>query len=297
MDSLAEHLKAPLIDLLLSVADDKLILGHRNADWTGLAPILEEDIAFSALAQDDIAHATALYELIACIEGCGTRGERGAARTSSQSDALVGDGAQREARAGSKDEIRRRADQLAYGREPGEYRCAAIVELHDEFDWSIAIVRQFLCDHFDHLRLMRLAASAFTPLRELSVRLLAEERLAIGHADQWIVRLGRGGDESRARIQAALDRLAPLACELFEPTEGVERLEAAGAYPKPSGGNTFTLWEDAVENVVEEATLHVRLAPPQAGFRGGRRGVHSPEFVELLAEMTEVYRVEPEAAW
>ena len=52
-------------DLLLSIADDKLILGHRNSDWTGLGPILEEDIAFSALAQDDIAHALALYEVIA----------------------------------------------------------------------------------------------------------------------------------------------------------------------------------------------------------------------------------------
>ena len=57
MDNLPENLKQPMIDLLLAVADDKLMLGHRNSDWTGLGPILEEDIAFSSLAQDDIAHA------------------------------------------------------------------------------------------------------------------------------------------------------------------------------------------------------------------------------------------------
>src|SRR5215510_222272 len=108
MAQIPEKLKEPLAQLLLSVADDKLILGHRNADWTGLAPILEEDIAFSSLAQDDLAHAMALYELIADLTG---------------SD----------------------ANRVAFGRSLAEYRCCELVELHDEFDWSIAIVRQFLC--------------------------------------------------------------------------------------------------------------------------------------------------------
>ena len=63
MKELAEHLQTPMINLLLSIADDKLFLGHRNSDWTGIAPILEADIAFSSLAQDDIAHASAMYEL------------------------------------------------------------------------------------------------------------------------------------------------------------------------------------------------------------------------------------------
>ena len=69
MKELAEHLQTPMINLLLSIADDKLFLGHRNSDWTGIAPILEADIAFSSLAQDDIAHASAIYELINSING------------------------------------------------------------------------------------------------------------------------------------------------------------------------------------------------------------------------------------
>jgi ring-1,2-phenylacetyl-CoA epoxidase subunit PaaC len=262
---LAEDLKSPLIDLLLALADDKFILGQRNADWTGLGPILEEDIAFSSLAQDDLAHASALYEFIAGIHG------------------------DPETAAG-------RANRLAYGRRPEEYRCAHLVELADEFDWGVAIVRQFLCDHFDFLRLSRLAHSSVAPLGELAQRMVAEERLSIGHADQWIVRLGRGTEQSRQRIQAALTQLAPLGGELFEPTADLARLEAQGVYP-PLKSDMFLMWEETIENVVEEATLHVDLKRPAPDFAGGRSGRRSAAFAELHAELTEVYRVEPEAAW
>lgn len=266
MIELTDTLRAPLADLLLSLADDKFLLGCRNADWTGLGPILEEDIAFSSLAQDDIAHASALYQLVAEIAG--------------------GD-----------------ANRIAYGRRPGEYRSAHLVELHDDFDWGVAIVRQFFCDHFDHQRLTRLAQSSFKPLKDLAARILAEEKLAIGHADQWIVRLGKGTDESRKRIQAAIDRLAPLAVQLFEPTAGVEKLVQSGVYPPPTGATgdanaaMFDHWAEAVENVIEESTLHLELHRPASFDVGGRRGERSPAFAALHDELTEVYRVEPNAAW
>lgn len=259
MTELPADLKSPLVELLLSVADDKLMLGQRNADWTGLAPILEEDIAFSSLAQDDLAHALALFEFIAGLTGG-------------------------------------RADAIAYGRAVDAYRCSALVEQQDGFDWSVAIVRQFLCDHFEQLRLTRLSQSVYEPLRHLAVRLLAEERLAIGHADQWVVRLGRAGDPACTRMQTALDRTAPLATSLFEPTEGVEKLERAGVFP-PLGGDMFDLWREAVEGVAASAMLRLTAQRPDPGVRGGRRGVHSAEFAPLHAEMTEVYRVEPNAAW
>lgn len=259
MDTLSAELKKPLVDLLLSVADDKLILGHRNADWTGLAPILEEDIAFSSLAQDDLAHAMALFELIAAIDGRG-------------------------------------ADQIAYGRPAAEYRCCPLVELHDEFDWAVAIARQFLCDHFEQLRLARLSQSSYRPLRELAARMLAEERLAIGHADQWVIRLGKAPEDARGRIQKALDKLAPLAGGLFEPTFDVAALEKAGIYPTLPG-DMHTLWSDAISNVIDAATLRFAPPPPAAPGADGRTGHHLPEFATLLDEMTEVYRVEPNAAW
>lgn len=258
MQDIAPNLKGPLVELLLSLADDKFILGHRNADWTGLAPMLEEDIAFSSLAQDDLAHALAIYQFIAD---------------------LTGDN----------------ADRLAYGRQPQEYRCAGLVELPDEFDWAFAIGRQFLCDHFEQVRLGRLSQSAHQPLRELSLRMLAEERLSLGHADQWVVRLGQSSDDARGRLQAALGKLVVPACELCEPARGQTELEAAGIYP--ATGDIFAQWSAAVSNVLEAADLEGELKRPPAGFTGGRTGKRTAAFAALHDELTEVFRVEPQAKW
>ena len=92
--------------LLLEIADDELILGWRDSEWTGIAPLLEEDVAFSSIAQNEIGHARALYELVAR--------ERGTT-----------------------------ADELAFDRPPDEYRCAQIVELR-LLDWAQTIARHYL---------------------------------------------------------------------------------------------------------------------------------------------------------
>jgi ring-1,2-phenylacetyl-CoA epoxidase subunit PaaC len=259
MEKLAEHLRQPFVQLLLSVADDKFILGHRNADWTGVAPILEEDIAFSSLSQDELAHASALYELVASLLGTN-------------------------------------ADKLAFGRQSHEYRCAHIVELCDEFNWAVAICRNFFCDHFDLLRLQRLAQSKYTPLAQLAARLAAEERIHVEHADSWMMRLGRGGEPAHSRTQEALNALAPLPPGLFEPTEGLGLLEAEGIYPKTEPG-MFERWSENLGSVARDAGFTLTLQPAMAAGMGGRRGKHSAAFLPLLDELTEVYRIEPEAAW
>ncbi len=260
MTALATVTKTALLELLLSVADDKLMLGHRNSDWTGLGPILEEDIAFSSLAQDEIAHAQALYELAATV-----------------------------------DEHQRSADALAFARSPGEYRCAQIVELQDEFNWATALARQLFCDHFDHLRLGRLSESSFTPLAQLAKRLGAEEQVHVEHSDAWVMRLGRGDAESNARMQAALDALAPQAVMLFEPVQHIDTLVREGLYPV--AGDMFEQWKQEITSVCTAGTLHVELAPPDPTVLGGRQGAHTSELTELLDEMCAVYRLEPDAKW
>jgi ring-1,2-phenylacetyl-CoA epoxidase subunit PaaC len=259
VDSLPDDLKQPLAELLLSTADDKFILGHRNADWTGLAPILEEDIAFSSLAQDEISHAIALYQLAAGLLGT-------------------------------------TPDKLAYGRAPEAYRCAELVEPSDDFDWALALCRNFFCDHFDALRLGRMAHSTYAPLAELAARLAAEEQIHVHHSDTLLRRLGQGGPEAHDRMQAALDRLAPLAPTLLEPTEGLEKLEAAGLYPRIEPG-MFERWSVNLEPAAKEAGLRLELRPPRPDAPGGRRGRHGKGFAALLDELTEVYRLEPEGAW
>jgi ring-1,2-phenylacetyl-CoA epoxidase subunit PaaC len=258
MDTVPAHLVPPLTGLLLAVADDKLLLGHRNSDWTGLAPILEEDIAFSALAQDEMAHAQALYELAGELSG-------------------------------------ESADQLAFGRSPAAYRCAAIVEVPDDFDWSVALARQLFCDHCDLLRLRRLARSAWKPLADLAARLADEETVHVEHADTWVDRLGNGTDESRGKLQAALDRLAPLAPGLFEPVAKQADLEAADLYPAHDA--MFSEWKLALEAVVGRGGLALTLPDEPDVTPGGRHGHHTEHLGALLDEMCEVFRLEPDAAW
>lgn len=259
MNTVPEHLKAPLGDLLLALADDKLILGHRNSDWTGLGPILEEDIAFSHLAQDEMAHAQAIYELAGSLIG-------------------------------------KSADDLAFGRAPEAYRCAQIVEVPDEFDWATALARKFFCDHFDVLRLERMSQSCWKPLADLTRRILDEERLHVEHTDGWMIRLGRGTSESRDRMQKALDALAPIAPWLFEPFDGLKVLVDAKIYPG-SDFTMADAWTAALQSVLKEARLTATIEFGSPENKGGRRGVHTKHLKELLDEMCEVWRMEPGAAW
>lgn len=247
-------------ELIFSIADDKLILGHRNSDWTGLGPILEEDIAFSSLAQDEMAHAQALYEIAG----------------------------------GLLDE---RADDLAFGRSAGEFRCARIVELPDDFNWAFALARRLFCNHFERLRVDRLANSSLKPLADLAKRIAAEQQVQVEHIDNWIVRLGRGTDDAQQKIQTAVSDLAEAAVYLFEPIEDQTSLVESGMYPGDDAA-MYAEWKRTVEQVLGRAGLSINLPDtPTLTTAGGRRGEHSPHLAELLEEMTEVYRVEPGAQW
>lgn len=227
---------------LLAIADDKLMLGHRNSDWTGLGPILEEDIAFSALAQGDIAHAQAIYEYIG----------------------------------GQQD---RNADQIAFGRAAEEYRCAAIVEIPDDFDWAVALARQFYCAHFDMTRFATFADDDDPRLAALMKRLAEEQVAHVDHADSWLRRLGQDA-AARQRIQDALDRLAPQAAMLTESADDL-------------APTVHARWTSAAE----KAGFTINLPAIAPDVRGGRRGVHTEHFAPLLDEMCEVFRIEPDATW
>ena len=258
MNALAEHLQRPMVNLLLSIADDKLFLGHCNSDWTGLAPILEADIAFSSLAQDDIAHASAIYELTGSITG-------------------------------------ETSDHIAFGRTASEYCCCDIVTRKDAFNWACAIAKQFYCNHFDYIRLQRLCDSTWEPLASLSKRLLAEQAIHIDHVNSWVQHLGKGNDDSSTRIQEALDTYSPLAAMMFEEPKGLEELRTKGVLVHQE--SIFNVWKQPVQDVVQKAGLTLHIEPMLDGTKGGRTGCHDEDFIQALAELQEVYSQDPAAAW
>jgi ring-1,2-phenylacetyl-CoA epoxidase subunit PaaC len=137
---------------LLELADDELVLGWRDSEWTGVAPFLEEDVAFSSIAQNEIGHARALYELAA--RDLGTT-----------------------------------ADALAFDRAPEDYRCAPLVELGFPADWARTIARRVLYEAADLLRLELLKADEDPEIAGLAEKIDREEAYHRVHAEMWAERL------------------------------------------------------------------------------------------------------------
>ena len=138
--------------LLLPIADDELVLGWRNSEWTGIAPFLEEDVAFSSIAQNEIGHARALYQLVA-------------------------------------DELGTTADELAFDRSPDEYQCAQLVQLRLVPDWARTIARHVLYEEADAKRLEELRASGDADVAGLAAKIDREEVYHRMHAEMWRDRL------------------------------------------------------------------------------------------------------------
>jgi ring-1,2-phenylacetyl-CoA epoxidase subunit PaaC len=136
---------------LLEIADDELIVGWRDSEWTGIAPLLEEDVAFSSIAQNEIGHARAIYELLARDRGV-------------------------------------TADELAFDRSPDEYRCTQLVELR-LLDWEKTIARHVLYEEADAKRLERLMESDDPDVAGLATKIDREEAYHRMHAQMWHERL------------------------------------------------------------------------------------------------------------
>jgi ring-1,2-phenylacetyl-CoA epoxidase subunit PaaC len=137
---------------LLELADDELILGWRDSEWTGIAPFLEEDVAFSSIAQTEIGHARAWYELAA-------------------------------------EELGTDADALAFDREPEEYLNAPLVELRLVDDWAASIGRRWLYELADAIRVEALKESERADVAGLAAKIEREEAYHRMHAEMWEERL------------------------------------------------------------------------------------------------------------
>jgi len=271
--------KPAVVDLLYRLGDDCLIIGHRNSEWTGLGPILEEDIAFSSMAQDQMGHAQALYSLLH------TLGEP-------------------------------EPDHLAFLRDAKDFRCCRFVALEpfgeagsgasedlrnnpdrDKLlthgDWSLSLIRQFLFAEAWAIRLAALSESSFEPLAEMARKFRGEVKYHTMHGRIWIERLGRADADARQRVQAAIHLLWPAALGMFEPTTHDAGLAQAGVCP--SEAEACRKWQTDVTGLLAEAGF---TWPSDAKpVVGGRAGNHGPELLRLLASMQKVYRLAPGATW
>jgi ring-1,2-phenylacetyl-CoA epoxidase subunit PaaC len=250
--------KEAIKDLLYKMADDALIIGHRNSEWTGIGPMLEEDLAFASMAQDKIGHAQALYQI---------------------SHDVFGD----------KD-----PDTIAFHREEKEFKCCQLVELPiGEYDFSL--VRHFLFDHAELIRYEMLTTSTFQPLAQLARKVKGEIKYHVMHADSFLKQLAKGTEESHARMQSALNYAMPFALGIFEKSEYEDVIIKEGVFAGED--NLKEKWLEKMTAIVTAAGLTLPNVSESNIIYGGRKGYHSKYLEPLLDEMTEVTRSDPGAEW
>ncbi len=239
---------AALASYLLTWADDELVLGHRDSEWTGFAPQIEEDVAFSSIAQDELGHAALIYDLVAALSG----DDR---------------------------------DRLALRRAAGEYRHAALVE-RPNGDWAHTIARHYLYDLADAFRVEALQGSAYAPVANAARKMAREEQYHLMHGEAWWQRLRDGGAESRARLVAAARDVAPLAVDLFGETPRERDLLTRGILPRPSRA-LLDGWRVRARPLLEALDPALPALLDAAPAARQARPV-SDDFAALHAEMTLV---------
>lgn len=246
-----------LKEFLYKIADDQLIIGHRNSEWTGLGPILEEDIAFSSIAQDKIGQSLHVYELLQ------TLGEQ-------------------------------EPDIIAFTRDAKDFKCCRFVEYPiGEYDFSL--MRNFLFNHAELKRFEMLEDSSFEPLANLAKKYRGEIKYHVMHADTWVKQLGNSNEESRARMQTALNECFDPALGIFEESKNADTLKDLKVF---DGEKILQeQWLERISPVIEKASLILPDKGSWAPVYGGRSGYHSEYLQPMLEEMGEVFRVDPKAQW
>jgi ring-1,2-phenylacetyl-CoA epoxidase subunit PaaC len=246
-----------LTGLLLTMADDEFVLGFWDSEWTGIAPVLEEDVAFSSMAQDEIGHARVWYEMIA---------------------QLTGDG----------------ADRLAFHRDPHEFQHARLLD-YPRTDWAFSIARRWLYDTADSVRLSAIAESSFQPLADVVAKVRREERYHLLHMDAWMRRMAGHEGEPRTRLEAAIAKLAVDSLTVFAPLPGEARLIDAGILEAPMA-ELADRWQSEVGGVLSELGLPaLPVGRPPADGRD--HSSPSESFLWLWGEFTSVARLEDGAEW
>jgi len=246
-----------LFQYLLRLGDNALVLAQRLGEWTGKAPIIEEDLATANTALDLIGQARMWLAYAGEIEGKG-RGE----------------------------------DELAFLRDVSDFRNVLLVEQANG-NFADTIARQFYFDAWNVRALDALSRSRDPRVAEIAAKSVKEAAYHLERSADWVVRLGDGTEESRAKMQAAIDDLWMYTGEFFEADDIDRAVTESGIGFDPAA--LHAPWLEEVKRVLDDATL----STPAPGYmqRGGKQGVHTEKLGYLLAEMQFLQRAYPGAQW
>ena len=246
-----------LIEYCLRLGDTSLILGQRLAEWCGHGPILEEDIALTNISLDYIGQARAFYSYAATLEGAG-----------------------------------KTEDDFAYLRDEREFKNVLLAE-QPNGDFGQTIMRQFLISAFQYYYYAELKNSKDKTLAALAEKSLKEVTYHLRHSSSWVIRLGDGTDESKRRMENAIEELWLFTGDLFDLDDVDRKLIKEGIAVDSSAFKDQ--WNKKVKEVFDEAALKV----PENIFMvsGSREGKHTEHLGYILAEMQSLHRAHPGVQW
>ena len=242
---------------LLALADDEHLMGQQHTEWIGVAPFLEEDLAFSSIGQDELGHAALLYEFVLRADG------------TTPTDSAV--------------------DALAYRRDAADYRSCRLVEYRTD-DWATALVRHWVYDTVERERWRLLERSSISDLADLAVHAAREESFHRRHADALLDVLLEDA-EARGRIRAALRTLAPQISDLLAPIPGETEAVATGV----AKGRVCEFAPRLEVAITARFDIRINLDVPMNG--ADSRLTRSPDFDPLMTRMREVLDFDPDASW
>jgi ring-1,2-phenylacetyl-CoA epoxidase subunit PaaC len=250
---------------LIHLADNALILGHRNSEWTGHGPILEQDIALSNIALDLIGQARNFYQLAATHINM------------------------------SAPQQKVTEDDLAYLRNADEFRNLTMLE-QPNGDWAKTILRQFYFSTYQLLQFEDLIQSSDEDIKAISEKSIKETRYHVRWSTEWVQRLGDGTEESHLRMQDSLHLLNQFIPELFMHADFEKGLSASGVFNYSV--NFKSNWIGRINHVLEAATLpKIDLDGIPSAFPVGKNGNHSGHLEKLLSEMQVLQRTYPYCNW
>ncbi|GGJ69541.1 ring-1,2-phenylacetyl-CoA epoxidase subunit PaaC [Anoxybacillus voinovskiensis] len=258
--------KEALVELLFQLADDDFIIAYRGSEWLGLAPHIEEDVAFSSITQDTMGHAAMYYQLLEDI-GMG------------------------------------RADDLAHGRGANERRNAILLEevngpghylYEPQYDWAFAVVRNYFYTQAKKVRIDSLKNCSYEPLAQVAVKVNMELYYHLMHWRTWFVQLVNAGGEARERMRKAVEKVFDDFAGVLSLGEKGEKMVECGLID--SEEVLKARWLQAVKPVFEQTNLEL---PSEFHMKrgNGRNGEHTADLIEALATLSEVYRMDPLAIW
>ncbi|HVU85042.1 MAG TPA: 1,2-phenylacetyl-CoA epoxidase subunit PaaC [Puia sp.] len=246
-----------LLDYTLHLADNALIMGHRLSEWTGHGPTIEQDIAITNIALDLIGQSRNFYQYAALLTGKETE------------------------------------DTLAYLRDSRAFKNLLIAEIPNG-DWATTITKLFFFSTYHFYLYQQMISSADTQLAAIAEKSLKEVTYHVRWSGDWVIRLGDGTEESRARMEKAVENTWSLTGEMFEPA----------VYEKSLAENRIGVdvsklrkaWLKNAGTVFEEATL---VTPDDKIWMqsGGKTGIHSEALGYILAEMQYLQRAYPGCEW